>query len=346
MTGPLRVGIFSRASDLHAHVIARQLGERDDVVCDFVAVDKLHESPSMVWGNADRGESMALPTMGATRTTNVRDLDVIWWRRPPSTQSVSEVYDDPNHLELINNDCAAAVVGLTEVAFRGIWVSTPSSTRRAENKIVQLHTAQACGLRVPRTLITQDPVVLGDFIKGIGTPIVVKALRGPLHVGVPTSSFLPEHLSRTEAIRAAPAIYQEYVPGSMHLRVHCFGTHVLTASIESNELDWRGDLTVPFRPFGLPGDIRSKLQRVLRALGLRMGIFDLKVSPTGEYYWLELNPQGQFLFVEGLVQELELADAFARFLRKEATEGRRIKALGGPDYSGGQVPWPRSRALR
>ena len=48
-----------------------------------------------------------------------------------------------------------------------------------------------------------------------------------------------------------------------------------------------------------------------------MGIFDLKLDEGVEPVWLELNPQGQFLFLEGMTG-LPLAQAFAEFLVAEA----------------------------
>jgi hypothetical protein len=39
------------------------------------------------------------------------------------------------------------------------------------------------------------------------------------------------------------------------------------------------------------------VRRVLDCLGLEMGNIDLKESPSGEIVWLEVNPQGQFLFL-------------------------------------------------
>ena len=41
---------------------------------------------------------------------------------------------------------------------------------------------------------------------------------------------------------------------------------------------------------------------------------------------MEVNPQGQFLFVEGLVPGLGLTEALARFLRQRAIAGRASKA--------------------
>jgi hypothetical protein len=75
-------------------------------------------------------------------------------------------------------------------------------------------------------------------------------------------------------------------------------------------------LDVPVRPIELPEEARARLRRVLELLGLRMGVVDLKLTDEGELVWLEINPQGQFLFVEGLCG-LELTAAFSEFLYTE-----------------------------
>jgi hypothetical protein len=69
---------------------------------------------------------------------------------------------------------------------------------------------------------------------------------------------------------------------------------------------------------------KHRLGRVLEILGLKMGVVDLKVDPTGEPVWLELNPQGQFLFVEGLTG-LDLTGAFSEFLHDEALAAARTR---------------------
>ena len=48
-----------------------------------------------------------------------------------------------------------------------------------------------------------------------------------------------------------------------------------------------------------------------------MGVFDLEMDPSGVPVFLELNPHGQFLFVEGLTG-MDLIGAFGAFLRSEA----------------------------
>ncbi|HEY6683924.1 MAG TPA: hypothetical protein VI030_13160 [Propionibacteriaceae bacterium] len=70
-------------------------------------------------------------------------------------------------------------------------------------------------------------------------------------------------------------------------------------------------------PVRLEAAVERQLGDVLERLGLRMGVADLKITPAGDPVWLELNPQGQFLFLEGLTG-LDLTGAFSDFLREEA----------------------------
>jgi len=116
-----------------------------------------------------------------------------------------------------------------------------------------------------------------------------------------------------DVLKLCPAIYQEYVPGTRHIRAQCFGDQVYAAAIESEALDWRPNLDVPFVSVKLDSSVEARLRDVLRRLGLRMGVFDLKIGSDGEPIWLEVNPQGQFLFVEGL-SGLPLTRAFANFI--------------------------------
>ena len=51
-----------------------------------------------------------------------------------------------------------------------------------------------------------------------------------------------------------------------------------------------------------------------RALGILFGAFDFIVTPEGEHVFLEVNPAGQFLWVEEANPELRLLAPFVDFL--------------------------------
>src|SRR5262249_34906187 len=148
--------------------------------------------------------------------------------------------------------------------------------------------------RVPRTLVSQSRTEVMDFIDEVGRCIVKPVLgaNGPLMF----TQFIdkPAGLSE-EAFHACPAIYQEYIPGSHHVRLNCFGDRFYAGLIQTDDLDWRPNLNVPIRTWEVPQWIADLTTNTLGRLGLRMGIVDLKLTPSGEPVWLEVNPQGQFL---------------------------------------------------
>ena len=53
-------------------------------------------------------------------------------------------------------------------------------------------------------------------------------------------------------------------------------------------------------------------------MGLVMGCIDIVVDKDGTYQFLEVNQQGQFLWIEQLCPEVKLLDAFVRFLCQRA----------------------------
>ena len=82
-----------------------------------------------------------------------------------------------------------------------------------------------------------------------------------------------EVLQAEEAIRLAPAIYQEYVAGGRHIRMHVFGGRTLAVLIESPDMDWRRDLSrVRVSTFDMPPDLERRVRHVIEELGLVMGL--------------------------------------------------------------------------
>ncbi|WP_349618155.1 hypothetical protein [Azotobacter salinestris] len=109
-----------------------------------------------------------------------------------------------------------------------------------------------------------------------------------------------EMLEDESSIKLCPAIYQEKILGCRHLRVNIFGSSVYAFEIRSDMMDWRRKLTKQIYHVNLPLDISEALLSIKNKLGLHLSVFDLKYDETGELVFLELNPQGQYLFIEGL----------------------------------------------
>ena len=76
-------------------------------------------------------------------------------------------------------------------------------------------------------------------------------------------------------------------------------------------------VSVSIETFNIDNEVTTKIYKTLNALGLAMGIIDLKITPNGEVVWFEVNPQGQFLFLEGITNE-PLLKPFCSYLVETA----------------------------
>jgi glutathione synthase/RimK-type ligase-like ATP-grasp enzyme len=317
----LNIAIVTRHDDFHAHVVAELYArEARDVRCSLILSDSLAGSGRLSWSEGPAGD-LARVRDAASLDVQVAELDVIWWRR--LTGEAQQPADlNPEARGLVANDCRAALEGMLVTSFHGAWVSPPGATRIAQNKLVQLNAARAAGFAVPRTLVSQDPSEVRSFAKSLDFKVVVKAVSGSAETPVMTGRFDPSVVSDA-AIELCPAIYQELVPGRRHLRVCCFGDDVLAVLLESDALDWRYPLNGTVHHYELGLDEEERIRRVVRTLGLRMGILDLKLGPDGELVWLEINPQGQFMFLEGMGSGIRLSRPFCEFLRAEALKSQQ-----------------------
>ncbi|RCJ30102.1 hypothetical protein A6769_34305 [Nostoc punctiforme NIES-2108] len=319
MSKEIQIGIVSVDNDLHAIAIQNLFEKRYHLKCHIFKIDCISGTSSFNWSNVDELEYQSLLSNSTGDVVNIRELCVIWWRRFSRHQKVSSHVVDERHIDLINNDCEASLLGLLLNTFSGTWISDPTATRLADNKLIQLKAAQIAGFRVPKTLVSQNPQVIREFCRSLSNKVVVKPVRGTSKVPLFTQMLTEEHLASEESLHLCPAMYQEYIPGHRHIRAHCFGDNIYSVLIEAEDLDWRQNLDIPFKPFELNAKSKQCLLQVLRVLNLKMGVFDLKLDFDGNLIWLEVNPQGQFLFSEGL-SGLDLTSAFINFIYQEAQQ--------------------------
>lgn len=309
-----RMAIVTLAGDLHAYVIRQRLLENHGIDVAIVAADRLAAAGGISWHN-EGDHAVTLPTEEGGRV-DVGALDLLWWRRAHGRPTVPDSVTDPAMSKLVVKDNRSALRGLFLSSFHGTWISDPYATERAQNKLLQLTVAREVGLTVPRTLVSSDPDTIRAFAREQGGQVIAKTLTGLLGTSLEAGRVRVESLVDDEEMSLSATIYQEEVPGTDHLRVMVFGNDVHVARISSRELDWRlaNDMTV--EPLEAEPMLAGQLRAVVERLGLRMGVFDLKVRPDGRVVFLEVNPQGQFLFVEGM-SDMPLGDAFARFAAAE-----------------------------
>jgi glutathione synthase/RimK-type ligase-like ATP-grasp enzyme len=316
-----RIGIITYGDDPHGHLIKKKIEEQHGAWCCLIPSDELALRGGLTWSSQSETPAL-LPTIDG-QTVDVRTLNAQWYRRTALKQTLPDGADAAYELHIIRS-IERVLEGILLNAFQGRWVSHPIATRLAENKLVQLRAAQRAGLRIPATLVSQDPAHIRGFCAA-HPGAIIKPVATPRGSELALTAVVSQELLDSDDVLAlAPSIYQEYVPGKRHLRISVVGKRCDGALIEAEELDWRMDLNVPFSPYPLDSNLEQRLFATLHQLGLVMGIFDVKLTDDDEPVFLEVNPQGQFLFVEGLCG-IPLADTFAAFLADQATQDFRSR---------------------
>lgn len=248
----------------------------------------------------------------------------VWWRRPQHFEVPADVLGSEDR-GFAYGECHAAITGLWS-CLDAHWVNNPERDEVAARKAYQLKVAAGLGLRVPRTLITNDPARAAAFIDGEGAAgTIYKAFSATEQAWRETRLLRPEERAHLDAVRFAPVIFQEHIRADIDLRVTMIGDAIFAAAILSGETDYHVDfrMTMDVAPISahvLPAEIVVKLRAFMGALGLVYGAIDMRLTPEGEYVFLEVNPAGQWLFIEertGQPITAALADHLLTFDRDE-----------------------------
>jgi RimK-like ATP-grasp domain len=237
---------------------------------------------------------------------DLESVGAIWWRRPrPYTLDPSLA---PETASFAYSESHEAMSGMWH-GLSAAWVNPPHNDEAAHHKPLQLARAAEVGLPVPATMITNDPEAAHAFIEQLGPGhAVYKTFMATEEHWRETRVLRPEERDLLDSVRLAPVIFQEFVPAVADIRATVVGHEVLAAAItpapNGYEVDYRMDLDgARFEATTLPEQLRTKLRSLLDRLGIVYGAIDLRLTPRGDYVFLEVNPAGEWLFVEDRTQQ-------------------------------------------
>ena len=252
------------------------------------------------------------------------EVSAVWWRRPQPF-GLPAALGEAAHRQFAVSEAATAFQG-TWQSTEALWINDPVRDAAAAHKPWQLKLAKEAGLSLPETLITNDPAEARDFWRRYPGEVIYKPFLQSVHAWRETRVLRPAEEALAEAVRLAPVIFQRYVPAGVDLRITAIGDRLFAAEAHNAgeyEIDVRFNTAVAYRPHLLPGDVARKLLALQRRLGLEYGAIDMRRTPEGEYVFFEVNPAGQFLYVE---QPSGLPIAAALAARLAAAEDRQDRA--------------------
>lgn len=261
---------------------------------------------------------------GEGKTLRLADVKSVWYRRPKGPLGLDALPDEASRL-FVAEEAASVLSNIWAAWLKPLWVSRPDSIRTAQNRILQLDLAARAGLSVPETVISNDRQVLDQFLDAHSGGVIGKTLHQ--QTGKTGNHYLvyTTEIDRTDLLDenlSAPLLLQEYVQKAREFRVTTVGSRVFSVALDSQSVpgarvDWRlAALDVPHSTYCLPRDIEDKLLYLVHQLGLEFAAIDLIQTPAGEIVFLELNPNGQWAWLqqmtgipirEALIDHLALA---------------------------------------
>ena len=315
------IGIVSHDNDLHASTVRAHL-DRLGAAATLIDTAALPDRLALTaWTGPDRWSAE-----WGLDGVDAGELGVMWWRRPQPYEPSAQLTAQQDRMFVVG-ECDAAVSGLWS-CLDAVWVNDPDRDAAASRKMWQLKLASELGLRVPRTCMTNSPERARQFLADEPGGVVYKAFSATPETWRETRLITATELAQLDQVRLAPLIFQEAIPGGCDLRVTIVGDRLFPAQIvgpsDAYEYDFRlHTAESSISPVTLPDGVTDRSLALMRRLQLWYGAVDLRRTPEGDFVFLEVNPAGQWLFVEYATDQ-PIAAALAELLA--GLDSQRLRA--------------------
>ena len=290
------------------------LTSEQDLTADYLIVDLIRRQLPYFRLNTEELQSASfnfeLNHLGTVRSISIgpktADLDMVasvWYRRsihpsPKRALTIAEQY-------FVSGELRHLAMGLV-LNPKLVWVNPIDKVSVAEHKLYQLQVAASLGFRVPRTLVSADSNKLRNFATGNAIGTICKPIsHGMFFDGISSHSvftrkFDSDSLSKN-SLRDCPILLQEEVPRKSDVRATFIGRHCFVVDIHSETplVDWRDpSIDLDYSVSGLDGSNLQRCRQMLEKLGLIYGAFDFIRTPDNELVFLEVNPTGEWAWLE------------------------------------------------
>lgn len=268
--------------------------------------------------------------MAGAQLLRPEDIEAIWYRRPKVIKH--EQFDETPE----GNYVRAEWSEFLECFFAHIpherWVNHPSYNAAASHKLDQLTTAIALGFKVPDTLVTQQAEELRNFFQKHQGNIIVK----PISTGyierngeekdslIYTNRVFSRHLNNLDDLAGCPTMFQEFIQKKRDVRITIVGHDMHAVSLIAHDKpgEQRCDIRrnnmsdVSYESVTLPENITQSIRRLMQHYKLQFGAVDMVELMSGDWHFLEINPNGQWAWLDQVAGTNIAASFVKRFQRK------------------------------
>lgn len=235
------------------------------------------------------------------KTIKAEDVKAVWHRKSWMIDIPEEL--DDAYRKIFLKEYSTLRYNLFTMLENVPWINPFENENRIDgNKMLQLNIAQKNGLIIPETLFSNDAEAITGFFHTYGNGKMVAKLHGVISKSMGGENFLSTNIIDENSIQDiadieyCPMIFQPYIEKEYELRIAYLDGEFFTGKINNSEnADWRIALGNYFwTEYHLPENIKTSLTAMMKEMGLYMGAIDMIRGKDRKYYFLEVNPQGEW----------------------------------------------------
>lgn len=262
------------------------------------------------------------------RDSNIYSSEIksVWVRTPFVKLSLEEQCNPDANLKIWKGEWNKSLIGLY-FSLRGAnWLIPLKEAFRAENKYFQYEVANSVGFNLPSMIVSNIKDELIDFCNS-HSEVVLKFMNQEFYKdndnifkGIYVNKIGKEDLYRFGNSQENPIVLQNYIEKLYEVRYIVVGDEHFVCKIDSQKsnlanIDWRRyDIpNTPHIEILPPEEIRNNVNLLMKKLELNYGALDFIVNTKNEWYFLEINAMGQYLWIEDLTN-LKISNSIMNWL--------------------------------
>ncbi|MBF0310842.1 MAG: hypothetical protein HQL56_15080 [Magnetococcales bacterium] len=314
--------------DIHADRILNLLN-KDDVYRLDLDTNSLKET-SITYD----GVNWIIETINEGRICS-SSISSVYLRRPFVELTLQEQDNTDYNFKIWRGEWNKTLIGFYNYIRHVPWLNRLREAYRAENKYYQMEIAKQAGLHIPPILVSNNKAKLIEFVSR-HTDVVLKLMNQEFYKhpdgaykGIYVNKLSVSDFEDFGSTDENPIVLQPYVVKKFEVRYTVVGQDHFVCAIDSQKskianVDWRR-YDIPNTPhfrIDPPQEIKKCVDNFMKLLELEFGALDFIVTHQDRWIFLEVNPMGQWLWLEDLTG-LPISQAIANWLKQHSNIRRQ-----------------------
>ncbi|MFA6201389.1 MAG: hypothetical protein WC679_13390 [Bacteroidales bacterium] len=228
-------------------------------------------------------------------------IDVLWYRRPFENSNTPDSLSE----KIAFSETEEALWNYLFQIPKEKWINFPTDNWYADKKIRQLRLAEKCGLNIPEWILTNESEQAEKFLKKFEWDCVIK----PINCGYFIDKDDVYHIYTNEVkgnikefsiIENCPTFFQKRISKAYDVRTIYLNANVLFIGLYNGSLDVRRNemKNIKYKIIDAPENIKESYIKMMKYEGLKFCTSDFVVDENNKWYFLENNPNGQWVWMD------------------------------------------------